>query len=164
LTVLNQEVTLFTGPTGSREEAARAVRQLYDEEGLSGPKIAKRLGLSESYTYDLLGDPTGKKCRARKDQYRGRCEVCGAATSGSNGPNAAPRRCVRHPAPRQQLTAAQQRGRQRRLRIETLWNQDISIEQIAADIGTTKRAIRVNMAHMRATGEYNLPYRHHRRR
>lgn len=54
------------------------------------------MGLSRSYVYALLADPPGALDRARKDRYRGSCEVCGKPTHGSNGRAKAPRRCSAH--------------------------------------------------------------------
>ena len=44
---------------------------------------------------DYLWDPTGEKGRGRKAGYRGRCERCGAVTSGGDGPGRARERCRR---------------------------------------------------------------------
>jgi hypothetical protein len=56
------------------------------EQGLKGPEIAKAMGISTSYCYLLLNDPSGERERARKARYckkcggkqdePGRCQVC----------------------------------------------------------------------------------------
>jgi hypothetical protein len=68
------------------ENAARAAE--LKAEGLNGVQIAERMGLSRSYAAELLTDPEGHVVRARKDSYRGTCELCGNPTDGSDGPNA----------------------------------------------------------------------------
>lgn len=64
--------------------------------GLLQREISDRTGLSRSYVSQLLSDPYRIKEVARKDSYRGVCEVCGDPTNGSDGPGKAPRRCIRH--------------------------------------------------------------------
>lgn len=76
-----------------RAERAAEVAALAAAEGLSGIQIAKRLGIGQSYAYELLTDPEGLKVRARKRSYRGRCRECGNPTDGSNGPSQTPERC-----------------------------------------------------------------------
>lgn len=51
--------------------------------------IAERLGISLSYAQDLWTDPDGTQARKRKARYNGTCGLCGGATSGSNGKQAA---------------------------------------------------------------------------
>lgn len=74
-----------------RAERAKEAARLR-AQGLNGLQIARRMGVSRSYAYELLNDPDGFKVRERKDSYRGECEDCGAPTDGSNG-RAAPRFC-----------------------------------------------------------------------
>jgi DNA-binding CsgD family transcriptional regulator len=50
-------------------------------QGLSGLRIAAQLGISKSYAYELINDPSGEKNRKRKDRYRGICVDCGAPTT-----------------------------------------------------------------------------------
>lgn len=70
----------------SRSERAAEAARLRDE-GLNGPQIAERLGISKSYAYELLADPDGLKLRARHERHRGTCVDCGTPTSwpGSHG-------------------------------------------------------------------------------
>lgn len=57
-------------------------------------EVAELLGISCSYAYDLVCDPSGEKVRARKDSYRGTCSRCGNPTDGSNGRAKAPDLCA----------------------------------------------------------------------
>lgn len=61
--------------------------------GMNGLQIARVMGVSNSYAYELLSDPEGSRVRARKDGYRGVCRSCGELTDGSNGAAAAPSMC-----------------------------------------------------------------------
>jgi hypothetical protein len=74
----------------AREALARELRA----RGLRLREIADELGVAISTVDSWLNDPGGKRLRARKDRYRGRCQGCGAPTDGSNGPGGAPRLCV----------------------------------------------------------------------
>ncbi len=49
-------------------------------QGLSGIEVARQLGLSHSFVYELLGDPDGSKLKERKKRYRGVCVDCGKET------------------------------------------------------------------------------------
>lgn len=69
---------------GSRAENAKRVACLH-AQGLNGTQIAKRLGLSVSYTYGLLSDPDGHEARERKLNSGGVCIRCGGRTDGSKG-------------------------------------------------------------------------------
>lgn len=80
------------GPTEERLALARRAATLR-AEGLVYREIAERLGVSRSYTSELIQDPDGSRARARKDGYRGECIDCGAPTSGSDGRGKAPSRC-----------------------------------------------------------------------
>jgi hypothetical protein len=84
-----------TGPTEKRLALAAWAIMLRERGWLIQP-IADELGISRSYASCLILDPTGVKERARKDNYGGKCEVCGKATTGSGGPGTAPKRCVEH--------------------------------------------------------------------
>lgn len=81
-----------TGPTKSRRELVTRVRALR-AEGKVHREVAMILGISRSYASQLATDADGEKTRARKDSYRGICEVCGGPTDGSNGTRNAPSLC-----------------------------------------------------------------------
>jgi hypothetical protein len=81
-----------------RAKRARQAARLKEREGLNAREIAYRMGISKTYAFDLLNDPEGLKVKARKESYRGICEVCGAFTNGADGPTRAPRFC-NHCAP-----------------------------------------------------------------
>lgn len=90
----------------TRAERARSVAHLRGL-GLTYSEIARRLGISRSYTGLLVNDPDGTQDRARKARYGGRCEVCGAPTDGSGGRARAPRHCrAHHPGPEWQRAHA----------------------------------------------------------
>lgn len=63
-------------------------------EGLVFREIAGRMGISVSYAQQLVADPDGSKCQARKDSYRKPCPQCGRLMNGSDGTNG-PRLCTR---------------------------------------------------------------------
>lgn len=84
-----------TGPTQARLDLAARAIDLRRRGWLISP-IAEELGISRSYASGLILDPTGAGDRARKDSYAGKCEICGHPTTGSDGPNTAPKRCVEH--------------------------------------------------------------------
>lgn len=75
-----------------RELADRA--QALRAEGKLQREVAAILGVSRSYAAELTSDPFGLKSRERKDSYSGVCEKCGAPTTGSDGPKAAPTLCA----------------------------------------------------------------------
>lgn len=66
----------------------------FRRDGMSHKEIAAALGISRSYASALASDPYGEQERARRDRYAGVCENCGRSTTGSNGPNLAPRFCA----------------------------------------------------------------------
>lgn len=66
------------------------------ERGEGWRETCQRLGISHSYYYMVLNDPTGEKGRLRRLRYGGWCQVCGAPTSGSSGSSKAPKLCVQH--------------------------------------------------------------------
>lgn len=76
----------------SREERAKQIAELR-KRGMWPAQIARYLGLSSSYVYELIHDPTGVKSAARRDSYRGTCESCGRKTFGGDGPAKAPKLC-----------------------------------------------------------------------
>jgi hypothetical protein len=69
--------------------------QLYRQQDRSIAEIARLVGRAPATVKAYLYDPTGEKARAIKERYRGRCEVCGATTSGADGKGRASRRCQR---------------------------------------------------------------------
>jgi DNA-binding CsgD family transcriptional regulator len=73
-----------------REAHARKLRA----EGLLLREIGAEMGISTKTVHNWLCDPGGVRLRARKDSYRGTCEVCGAQTDGSDGRDAAPSVCI----------------------------------------------------------------------
>lgn len=81
-----------------RKTLAREARALRKTE-MTGTEIAKRLGISRSYAFSLIHDPTGSKEKARKKSYAGVCADCGQPTDGSNGRKKAPKYCY-HCAPK----------------------------------------------------------------
>lgn len=87
-----------TAPRRSRAEWHALFATVYPR--MSSAEIARVHGVSSSFVRDVIADPTGAKSKARKDRHRGRCESCGAPTTGSAGRANAPRFC-RHCAPRE---------------------------------------------------------------
>lgn len=77
-----------------RRTLAREARALRQKE-MTGEEIAKHLGISRSYAFSLIHDPTGSKEKARKKSYAGICLDCGRMTDGSNGKKKAPKYCYR---------------------------------------------------------------------
>lgn len=88
--------------TGGRAANAARVAELY-AQGLNGLQIAAELGLSRSYTYELLHDPEGTDAKERKTRYSGECIDCGGPTYGGNGRHA-PVRCRECSMAHQQAT------------------------------------------------------------
>ena len=81
-----------------RRRAAQLARHYRDQEGLSIPQIARRLGRAEATIKSYLYDPTGAKAREVKARYRGVCRGCGAPTAPRNGKGDAYPYCKRcHP-------------------------------------------------------------------
>lgn len=93
-------MTPRSGPTQERLRKAARISELR-ASGLSYKEIAiaatEEFGtpVSMSTVGNLLIDPDGRKARARKDSYGGRCVDCGGPTTGSNGRAKAPTRCRR---------------------------------------------------------------------
>jgi transposase len=78
-----------------RRRAVALARHYRYVEGLSGKEIARRLGRSHATVRGYFYDPDASKARAVKERYWGRCERCGSATSGGDGPGRARAHCVR---------------------------------------------------------------------
>ena len=55
-----------------------------------------RLGISNTYYYDVLNDPDGSRVLARRERYRKPCPMCGELMDGSwgNSPRA-PKHCAK---------------------------------------------------------------------
>jgi hypothetical protein len=98
-----------------RAEWVRIVEGLR-AEGLNGLALARRLGLSSSFVYDLINDPDGTSAKERKSRYAGVCVDCGAPTSGGEGRRDEPR-C--HPC------SARKSGVER-----TVWTREILIDRM----------------------------------
>ena len=79
-------------PTKTPERVAEAQR--LRAQGLKWREIAERLGVHWKTAYNWVTDPDGSQKRARIDSYRGTCVECGNPTSGCNGRDGAPGRCV----------------------------------------------------------------------
>lgn len=61
-------------PRPSMRARAQEALDLKNNEGLNGKQIAERMGISYSYAYVLINDPTGERERQRKQRY---CKSCG---------------------------------------------------------------------------------------
>jgi hypothetical protein len=61
--------------------------------GLTTREIAEELGLARSTVNIYRADPDGERQRQRRQRYQGTCAGCGRPTSGSDGPERAPKRC-----------------------------------------------------------------------
>lgn len=151
----------------SLDRAANAKRvHALKATGLNGVQIAERLGLSRSYTYELLSDPEGNVVRARKDSYRGTCERCGARTDGSNGINA-PVVCHRCDGPEKSARMTATFGDQRD-KLAALYRSGMSFKDIAAAMGwgqkNAEHTVTVAMHRLRRDYGYDLPYRYPQRR
>jgi predicted transcriptional regulator len=79
-------------PKTTRAERASQV-QFLRKQGLLYREIAELVGISPSYVSALLDDPDATKEHARRESYRGVCEVCGGPTTGSEGRQKAPKLC-----------------------------------------------------------------------
>jgi hypothetical protein len=78
-----------------RRQAAALAEHYGEVERLSVAEIAARLGRKPATVRSYIYDPDASKARALKDSYRGRCEGCGAPTSGGDGPGRAKALCAR---------------------------------------------------------------------
>jgi hypothetical protein len=65
---------------GTRAELADEVTRLR-AQGRNGLEIAAHLGISRSYAYELIHDPTGDIARERKRRYERNCVGCGAVVN-----------------------------------------------------------------------------------
>src|SRR3954451_4502152 len=65
--------------------------QHHREQGWSIAQIAHLLDRAPATVRGYVYDPSGEKAKARKASYAGRCERCGAATSGADGKGRASR-------------------------------------------------------------------------
>lgn len=82
-------------------------------KGVPAFMIMEKLGISDNtlyrWTHPEYAARQSAQGRARKDKYRGRCEVCGSPTDGSAGPGRAPRFCTHH-EPRLKMKARRGTG------------------------------------------------------
>src|SRR5215207_1443614 len=76
----------------SRSERVAQIENL-ERRGLTTREIAEQLGLARSTVNIYRADPDGERQRQRRHHYQGTCVGCGQPTSGSGGPNRAPKRC-----------------------------------------------------------------------
>lgn len=67
-------------PQYPRAVFANRVADLH-AQGLTRMQIAEKLGISRTYAYELLHDPTGEHAKRRKEKYCGKCANCGARIS-----------------------------------------------------------------------------------
>lgn len=69
-----------------RAAKAAEAKRLKERDGLTGFQIAKRMGLSKSYAYELLEDPSGEESRARKIRLAAKraCGSCGGSINLSS--------------------------------------------------------------------------------
>lgn len=91
------------------------------------------------------------------------CPQCGtpmgAGTARADGtPSSKGKKYAMCRACRNRLVAEQSRAN--RSRIEELWNQGLSLKEIAAELEWTTGAIGVEIARMRNAGGWNLPHRY----
>lgn len=117
-------------------------------EGLLMRQIAERMGVAVSTVDSWLNDPDGSRLRARKDSYRGTCEVCGARTDGSAG-RRAPTRCAHHNGPAEANREAGMSLAEEMLvlRVEGLTNREI-----AERLGVHPASVARSLGRLRATG------------
>ena len=134
-----------------REAVARELRG----QGLYVREVAERMGVAVSTADAYLNDPGGKRLRARKGGYRGKCIDCGAPTDGSNGPALAPLRCDACNRPLL-IEAARARAAAHRAEVEALWAAGKTIREICEAFGFKYNKSIVG--NWRARG-YNLPHR-----
>lgn len=124
--------------------------------GLLLREIAERMGVAVSTVGSWLTDPDGSRLRARKDGYRGVCEVCGAPTTGGNG-YLAPRMCHRCNAIAAGERNKEQAAPQRAL-IEQLWAEGKTCREIGELLGWTGEYLIRGTGILRSRG-YDLPLR-----
>jgi hypothetical protein len=88
--------------------------QHHRQQGWSIAQIAHLLDRAPATVRGYLHDPTAAKAKARKAGYAGRCERCGAPTSGADGKRRTPRHCQRcKPQSRARWTREAVRGAHR---------------------------------------------------
>lgn len=146
-------------PASRAERAVEAAR--LKAEGLNGIQIAERMGVSRSYAYDLLNDPAGDRDRARKASYRGECIDCGAATTGCNGRDRAPDRCLSCTNVILRARGNRLRGERRRSRwdlIARMYRAGEPLQTICTATGLAIGTIGGELIDMREAG-YDLPHR-----
>lgn len=136
------------------ERVAAAARLRAD--GLLLREIAERMGgVSVKTVSDWLNDPDGAKLAARKESYRGSCELCGAPTSGHNGRGPrAPRYCA-HCGPMVTGDINRERARPRREAVERAWAEGKTCREMMEMFGWADRS---SIAVLRRRG-YDLPHR-----
>lgn len=84
----------MSAPT--KERSSRVEVLALRATGMSYRDIVAQTGLAYSTVRCYVTDPDRAKDKARRATYAGVCEVCGAATDGSNGRGLAPTRCRDH--------------------------------------------------------------------
>lgn len=82
----------FTRDPALRDQA----RHLRTTTGLTYREIGEQLVVPLKTVASWVLDPDAACQRARRKRYAGKCEVCGAATDGSQGPGKAPKLCNNH--------------------------------------------------------------------
>lgn len=75
-----------------RSERAQRAAEL-QTAGLKPKAIATEMGISKTYAYDLLNDPSGDRAKVTKARYAGTCSDCGGPTSAHNSHNGATGLC-----------------------------------------------------------------------
>jgi hypothetical protein len=87
------------GPRGVERHLERRRNVLlalhHREQGWSIAQIARLVDRAPATVKGYLYDPTGERAKARKAGSAGRCERCGAPTSGADGKGRASRHCQR---------------------------------------------------------------------
>jgi hypothetical protein len=138
------------GATVKTPERVAEARRLRDR-GMLLRELAAHFGVALQTVQVWISDPDGTAARARKDRYAGTCEVCGAATTGCEGPAKAPKRCAKHP-PAEPHLARIAATRPKYERMVEMWNADEPVERIAAELGTTAKTVRAQLYRLRCRG------------
>ena len=98
--------------------------------------------------------------RCRKASYAGACEVCGARTDGSNGRDAAPKRCTTHNGALISARLTAKHGPTRD-RIAAMYRDGATIEEVRDALGYTSiQATRGYIHRLRHWYGYDLPCRY----
>lgn len=148
-------------PNRQRNSAAGRTRQesvveamRLREEGLLLREIAEQMGAAISTVNGWLMDPNGERQKARKDNYRGRCEDCGTPTDGSNGAAKAPRWCVSCHGRHNPKTP----GRVEKVLEMVRLRRDLGLtnKEIAERMGIPKTTIQTELCRMRVLG-FDVP-------